>query len=238
MVVRHPARRARHRHADQDRAGRPAAGDVRPAWRVPGRRHRRPVARRLLRRRHRGGADRTHLPDTGDPADRRLPGQRRRAVAAARRGGDAVDRPRLRHRAATGRDGTIFLPYLRDEPWPVRGRCRARPGWSTASAASRRPTAPATSPTTPPTTTRWCACGRPRSTASPATSPMSSSTTRCRARASARACWCSAGDRPTARSPRPSAGSARPAGGSPRRICATSIRSPPTSARCCAATTA
>ena len=38
-------------------------------------------------------------------------------------------------------------------PWPGRGRSPARPDSSTASAASRRPTATATSPTTPPTTT-------------------------------------------------------------------------------------
>jgi 2-oxoglutarate ferredoxin oxidoreductase subunit alpha len=37
--------------------------------------------------------------------------------------------------------------------WPVRGRFPARRGWSTGSAASRRPMSPATSPTTPTTTT-------------------------------------------------------------------------------------
>ena len=42
------------------------------------------VARRLLRRRHRGRAHRRHLPDAGDPADRRLPRQRLRALAHPR----------------------------------------------------------------------------------------------------------------------------------------------------------
>jgi pyruvate/2-oxoacid:ferredoxin oxidoreductase alpha subunit len=37
--------------------------------------------------------------------------------------------------------------------WPGRGRFPAPRGWSTGSAASRRPMSPATSPTTPTTTT-------------------------------------------------------------------------------------
>ena len=45
---RHPARRPVHRAADQDRAGRPAAGDVRPQRRIAGADHRgghaRPIA--------------------------------------------------------------------------------------------------------------------------------------------------------------------------------------------------
>ena len=48
---RRPARRPLDRAADQDRAGRPAAGDVRPQRRGPGADRRAAVARRLLRRR-------------------------------------------------------------------------------------------------------------------------------------------------------------------------------------------
>ena len=58
-----------------------------------------------------------------------------------------------------------------------------------------------------------------------------------RPRRRCRGCWCSAGDRPTARSARPVAGSATRASRSPRPTCATSTRSRTTSARCCAATT-
>ena len=50
--------------------------------------------------------------------------------------------------------------------WPGRGPSRAPRAWSTGSAASRRPTAPARSPTTRTTTTRWSGCARRRSTAS------------------------------------------------------------------------
>ena len=60
-------------------------GHVRPPRRVAAadRRRLQPVA--LLRRRHRGGPHRAQVPHAGDPAVRRLPGQRLRAVAAARR---------------------------------------------------------------------------------------------------------------------------------------------------------
>ena len=52
--LRHPARRTQHRHADQDRAGRPAAGDVRPQRRGAGAGAGRAVAFRLLQHRTRG----------------------------------------------------------------------------------------------------------------------------------------------------------------------------------------
>ena len=55
---RRAARRAEDRAADQDRAGRPAAGDVRPQRRVPGADRRAGVAGRLLRHGHRGGPHR------------------------------------------------------------------------------------------------------------------------------------------------------------------------------------
>ena len=72
------------RPADQDRAVGPAAGDVRPQRRGAGAGHRPALPRRLLRRRDRGDPDRADLPDAGDPAVRRLPGQRRRAVGRSR----------------------------------------------------------------------------------------------------------------------------------------------------------
>jgi 2-oxoglutarate ferredoxin oxidoreductase subunit alpha len=63
-------------------------------------------------------------------------------------------------------------------PWPAPGPPRGCPVSSTASAVSRRPTGAGTSPTTRSTTTGWCACGRPRSKASPTTSPRPRWTTR------------------------------------------------------------
>ena len=89
---RRAARRPQHRPADQDRAGRPAAGDVRPQRRMS-RRHRGAVlAGRLLHDGLRGGAPGRRLHDAGVPAVRRLPGQRRRAVADSRPGDAAQDR--------------------------------------------------------------------------------------------------------------------------------------------------
>ena len=75
------ARRPLDRPADQDRAGRPAAGPVRPQRRVPdaGDRGQRPG--RLLRRRAGSLADRRAVHDAGDAAHRRLHRQRLRAVA-------------------------------------------------------------------------------------------------------------------------------------------------------------
>ena len=120
----------------------------------PGDRGAEPV--RLLLRGDRGGADRGHLPDAGDPAVRRLPGQRLRAVAGPRGRGPArpVGRVRLRHRGRQARGRrTSSRSRATRRRWPARGRSPARPASSTASAASRRPTAPGTSPTTRTTTT-------------------------------------------------------------------------------------
>jgi len=85
-------------------------------------------------------------------------------------------------------DGTeSFWPYIRDaetlaRPWAPR----ASPASSTASAASKRPTAAATSLMTGSTTSAWCTCGTTRSPASPRTSPCSRSTTR---RVTRSCCW-------------------------------------------------
>ena len=84
-------------------------------------------AERLLRRRDRGGAHRAQVPHAGDPADRRLPGQRGRAVVlpdvddAARHLGRR-SRPSPTTAASSGR--TCAIPRR----WPGRGRSRARPG--------------------------------------------------------------------------------------------------------------
>ncbi len=117
--------------------------------------------------------------------------------------------------------------------WPGRGRPPAPRAWSTASAASRRPTSPARSPTTRTTTTGWSGCARPRSTASRPTFPRWPSTTR----TGLPGCWCSAGDRRSAPSARRSAWPATPGTRWPRRTCGTSTRSHPTWARCSATTT-
>ena len=134
---RRAARRAVDRSADQDRAGRPAAGDVRAQRRGAGADHRAAVARGLLRRRARGGADRADLPHAGVPALRRLDRQRLRAVERARR----------RRRCPTCRSSSPPSPTpptgpassgptcATPTPWPARGR----PGHAGARAPHRRP---------------------------------------------------------------------------------------------------
>ena len=195
---RRAAGRPVHRHADQDRAGRPEHGAVRPARRGAGRGDRAEVAVGLLLRRAGGGPDRADLPHAGDPALRRLRRQRLRAVAAARR----------RRRCPTCGSSSPPSPTARTAPpscrtcatrrrWPGRGRSPARRAWSTASAAWRRPTRPATSRTTRRTTTSWCAPGRPGSRRSRCR------TSRWRTRTATPGCWCSAGARRTGRSARP-----------------------------------
>ena len=81
---------------------------------------------RLLLRRHRGGPDGDELPDAGDPAVRRLPGQRLGAVAdpGARRPAGPVGRFAFAT-TRTSRDGD-FQPFMRDpqtlaRPWAIPG---------------------------------------------------------------------------------------------------------------------
>ena len=96
------------------------------------------------------------VPHPGHPAQRRLPGQRQRAVAAARpvdaaRHLGAVHRPRRTTSPTTAQPSTgptCAIPRRS----PAHGPSRARPGSCTASVASRRRTAPATSATRRPTT--------------------------------------------------------------------------------------
>src|SRR3546814_1618612 len=63
------------------RSVRPSSGGVRAQWRQPGGGAGGALAGRLLRGRHRGGAHRHEVHDAGDPAQRRLHRQRRRALA-------------------------------------------------------------------------------------------------------------------------------------------------------------
>ena len=129
--LRHPARRPVHRPADQDRAVRPAAGDVRPQRRGAGADRRAAVAGRLLRRRGRGRADRADLPHAGVPALGRLPGQRLRAVA-----GPVRRRAARPARSSSPPSPTAPAPRracscptcATPRRWPARGRCRAPPG--------------------------------------------------------------------------------------------------------------
>ena len=93
-------------------------------------------AGRLLRRGDRGGADRGHVHDAGDPALRRL-------LANGAEPGlpDVADLPRRSGFATAPTARTGFCPYLRDERRSrARGRSRARRASSTASAGSRRRT--------------------------------------------------------------------------------------------------
>ena len=149
---RRAARRTLDRDADEDRAVGPADGAVRPPRRVAAAGDRAEHARELLRRGVRGREDRDPLPDPGDRALGHVPGLLLGAVAGARRGRPARDRSCLRRRGRRARPRRSSCPTHATSGWRAPGRCRARPGSSTGSAGSRRPTAPATSPTTRPTT--------------------------------------------------------------------------------------
>ena len=134
---RHPARRPLDRDADEAGAGRPADGAVRAQLGEPGAGARRLDAVAVLPRRDRGGADRAQVPHARLPAQRRLSRERLRAVADPRRLGaaghlDASSRPSARPSSSP----TTATPRR----WRGRGRSPARPGSSTGSAGSRRPT--------------------------------------------------------------------------------------------------
>ncbi len=83
--LRHPAGRAVDWHADQDGAGGPAAGALRPERRVPGRHRRARDAGRLLRYRAGGGTHCGEIPDASDHPVRRVSRQRLGAVADSER---------------------------------------------------------------------------------------------------------------------------------------------------------
>ena len=128
--LRHPARRAEHRHADQDRAGRPAAGDVRPQWRGAGAGARSAVPGGLLHHRPRGRTVGDQIPDSGGDLVRRLHRQWCRAVARSRTSNaiPPIDPQFASAANATDKAGEpVFLPYLRDpetlaRPWAIPGR--------------------------------------------------------------------------------------------------------------------
>ena len=210
---RRAARRAEHRPADQDRAGRPAAGDVRPQRRVPGRRsspRSRPadcfdMAFEAVRHRH-------PVHEPGVPPVRRLPRQRRRAVddpgrrPSCRR--STIKHPtepnstagRQRPRERQRRAGK-FLPYKRDERLvaPVGHPRHAGPG-----APHRRHREAGRH------RQRQLRAGQPRAHGQrpgPRRSPTSPTTIpdlEVDGAADAATCWWSAGAAPTARSRRPS----------------------------------
>ncbi len=102
---RRPARRSLDRHADQDRAGRPAAGHVRAQLGLAHPDRRSGHARRMLRPGHRGLAPGPQVHDPGRLPVRRVPGHRFRAVAHPGRGRPARHRGPERRRRATARSG-------------------------------------------------------------------------------------------------------------------------------------
>ena len=106
---RRAARRAVHRPAHQDGAGRPAAGAVRPQRRVAGRGARTAVPVRLLRGRRRGRPHRGHLSHPGADPVRRRDRERLRAVAHPRRRA-----PTRRSTHTFAKPGEPFQPYARD----------------------------------------------------------------------------------------------------------------------------
>ncbi len=136
---RHPARRPVHRAADQDRAGRPPPRHVRPPRRGAAAHRGGQDAVALLRGHDRGGAPGGQVPHPGDAAVRRLPGQRDRAVAAARPGRPARHRSRIRHPGQPHRRrrhrGLLALRPGRRDPGPALGATRS----GRARAPDRRP---------------------------------------------------------------------------------------------------
>ena len=234
---RRAARRPLHRPADQDRAGRPAAGDVRPQRRGAGADRRAAVTRRLLRRRPRGRPDRHHLPHPGDAALRRLPRQRLRAVAdprgrrAARR--STPTSPPRRNHGDGRRRRVLALRARRRDPGPTVGdprHPRPRAPHRRAREGRRprqhllRPRQPRLHGPHPP------GQGRPDRRLAAAARGR-------RPRRRAPRCSCSGGARRTVRSAPAYAACARPATRSRRPTCATSTRSRRTSATSSRATT-
>ena len=141
---RRAALRPEHRHPDQDGAGRPAAVHVRTQQRRAGRHRRAGHVLGLLRHGDRGMAHRDQVPHARDLPLRPLPRRRLRALAHPRHRVAAQDGAQLRHRPGDlpGRTSATRRRWRGPGPSP------ARPDSSTASAASRRPTSPATSTTT------------------------------------------------------------------------------------------
>ena len=167
---RRAARRPVDRPAHQDRAGRPDARDVRPP-----RRGADADRRGAVRRSHcfdaafEAVAHRREVPHAGDPADRRLPRQRRGAVVAPRRRRAARHLGAVRDRAEPRRRVLALPPRSRDAGASVGDSGHARPraphrrhreGGRHRQHQLRRPT----------TTSKWCACAPRRSPASPTTS--------------------------------------------------------------------
>ena len=130
LIDRHPARRPVHRPAHQDRAGRPAAWPCTAATasrRCPSSR---PTARpHCFEAAIEAARHRPQVPHAGDPALRRLPGQRLRAVAAARRRRPARHRGRRsppspttrRRRRAASSGPTCATPRPWPAPWALPG---------------------------------------------------------------------------------------------------------------------
>ena len=149
---------------------------------------------RLLRGRARGSAHRRQVHDAGLPAVRRIPRQRRGAVAAARR---STSCPRSRwssHRSRTATSRTCATPRRCRGPWVVPGHAGARAShrWPRVRVPDRQH--------------QLCA-GQPRADGPPARQedrrhrPRDPADRGRRAPSAATSC-CSAGAAPTARSPR------------------------------------
>ncbi len=196
--LRHPARRPVDRPADQDRAGRPAAGDVRPQQRgaAAGDRGRvaRPTASDVALEASRI-AVKYMMPVIA--ALRRLHRQRRRAVEAARASRTC---PTSAIEFRTDPEG--FMPYQRDPETlarPVGHPRHARP-----RAPHRRPREAGRH------RQRQLRAAQPRAHGPPArrqgggASPTTSPTSSAGGDPEAATCWWWAGARPTAPSPAPS----------------------------------
>ena len=132
--------------ADEDRAERPAARDVRPSRRVAAADPGGLDAGRLLRHGDRGGAHRRHVSHAGDPAVRHVPVELVGAVEDPGRRHPPDDRAEVRDGSVERR--RVHAVRARREARAPVGHARAHPAWSTGSAGWSARTGPATSATT------------------------------------------------------------------------------------------
>ena len=191
----------------------------------------------LLRGGHRGGPHRAEVPHAGDPAVRRLPGQRHRAVAAARRRrrcptSSVTFATEPNHVDADGEP--VFWPYLRDpetlaRPWALPGT----PGLMHRIGGLEKEDGSGNICYDPANHEHMVRpAGRRRSPASPTTSRRRGARRRRRRRAARRRVGLDLGRHRRRGGPGPRRRATR----SPTPTSCTSTRSRRTSARCCGAT--
>ena len=193
-----------HRSADQDRAGRPAAGDVRPQRRGPVPDHRAASPADCFD----AAVEATGIAVTyrtpvillsdGYLANGSEPWQHPRDRDAA---GHRPRRSHRAHRTADGGEPSTFRPYTATpRPWPAPGRCPAPPGLEHRIGGLEKADGDGNISYDPDNHDHMVRLRQAKvDKIAGHTRPRSRSTTR-RGR---RVCWCSAGDPPTAPSASP-----------------------------------